>query len=162
MENFETELSKLLFKKANPNPEVLLKQLLWHVYETVLIPAHRILLLQKEYILSTLSFVDSSGYGDLGDGFEDRPVAMLTVYRGDEKEPVFAYELGFEGEINSNPATLWSNVEAPNYISPSEATNGTADSEEALFDFKRFNTLDRDEVVALVQQDLLNALGQFL
>lgn len=161
MENFETKLNTLLFNKANhtPNPKESLELLLRHVYDAVLAPAHRLLKAQEQYALSTLSFTEDSGYGDMGDGFDDRPVAMLTIFRRDEVEAVFAYELSFDGEREDSPAALWSHIVAPNYVAPAEKAT---EFENTDFEFNCFHTLDMNEVVELVQQDLLEAFDKFL
>ena len=168
MESFEAKISRLLFNKANhnPKPQASMELLLKYVYDTVLVPAHRLLKLQEEYTLSTLSFDEDSGYGDMGDGFEERPVAMLTVYRGDETEAVFAYELSFDGETESSPAALWSHLVAPNYVATSQEMHAIPadvfNSGDSEFEFNRFHSLDMNEAVELVQQDLLAVFDQLL
>lgn len=145
-----------------PNPKASLGMLLKHVYDTVLVPTHRTLRFLDEYAQSTLSFYEHSGYENVADEFEDRPAARLSVYRRNKKEPLFTYNLSFDGETYSEPAALWSEVKAPRYLPSSEAAADAATPQEAMFAIERFDTLDMGEAVKQVQQDLLEALDQFL
>jgi len=140
VENFEENLRKLITNKIvnakhplEPSQRDGLETLLEYIFEKALVPAHRVLIEQEDFLESTLNSNDF--FGDIvDDGMEDRKMLNLKVVRN--KQLLFEYWISFDGDtqhsesqvwrqvefathpIDRNDVSIWNFVDNPDYIEP--------------------------------------------
>ena len=178
MENFEQQLSRLLFNKANeaPTPNKSLRVLLEHVHEKVLVSAHRALVSQKEFAQSELSFD-----GEWADEY-DFPLAILSVFKNDQE--LFRYELtvleakpeqeatlsrkvniarsGFD--VENPPADFFDEDKSREEINRMSGETFVDEKAAAKYEdcWKDFHTFDVNEAVVWIQKDLYEVFDSLL
>jgi hypothetical protein len=184
--------SKLLKDARDINPILKdsLEALLEHVYKKVLALAYYRLTEHDQFALSSLTPPKNDEFDDaLGDGMGYRPMAVFKIVR--LHEPLFEYWLSFDGDVigenrKVREASLWRKVEihrGPAFDPenpPADLFDFMDDSkpgpfkeyigksnldEDAVYsieEYHKFPTLDIDEAVRLVKEDLYKVLETLL
>ena len=167
-----------------------LETMLEHVYKKALAPAYYLLTEHDQFALSSLTPPKSAEFGDAsGDKMGDRPMAVFEIVR--LHEPLFEYWLSFDGDViekncKISEASLWRRIEinrGPAYdpenppadlfdgfdgdkSRPFKEYIGKANLEEdvinSIEEYHSFPTLDINEAVRLVQEDLYYVLETLL
>ena len=167
-----------------------METMLEHVYKKVLVPAYYLLTEHDQFALSSLTPPKSADFGDaMGDGMGDRPMAVFEIVR--LHEPLFEYWLSFDGDVieenrKISEAKLWRRIEinrGPAYETenppadffdgfdgdksrPFKEYIGKASLDEdvasSVGEYNSFPTLDIDEAVRLVREDIYHVLETLL